>query len=348
MTKIVSPLTTGIGSLPHHNIDSALNFAFQMDIPFLPQIPIRNPWEFMVAQALEGLPGLEVEKSGNVFLDVNVWTGRHYALSDRLSAAYSSSISQNAYESFEPSQATSSSWQPFLWELEERQLFTAKIQITGPITCQWAIQFRNESKRPQGISSQIFQLVLARALAMSRKLKSMEINPVLFIDEPALYSLISTDPMHQLKLQELKLMIQTLRKEGVQVGLHCCSNTDWNSVLALGLDLLSIDIELSLLPLLKNQDSLNSYIQSGGRLSLGVIPTAHAFDSKSFSAQSLLHRIFEIFGNAGMKDVDQVRKILRESLFTPACGLALHRVEDSEDILHALTEFKSYVSSVTH
>ncbi len=53
--------TTGIGSLPHHNIDAALAFSFQATIPFLPQIPIRNPWEYMIAQALEGVPGLEVE-----------------------------------------------------------------------------------------------------------------------------------------------------------------------------------------------------------------------------------------------------------------------------------------------
>jgi hypothetical protein len=52
--------TTGIGSLPHHNIDAALSFSFKTGIPFLPQIPIRNPWEYMIAQALENLPGLQV------------------------------------------------------------------------------------------------------------------------------------------------------------------------------------------------------------------------------------------------------------------------------------------------
>ena len=50
--------TTGIGSLPHHNIDTALEYSFQFGLPFLPQIPIRSPWELMITQALEGLPGL--------------------------------------------------------------------------------------------------------------------------------------------------------------------------------------------------------------------------------------------------------------------------------------------------
>lgn len=36
--------TTAIGSLPHHNVDAALAFSFQLGIPFLPQIPIRNSW----------------------------------------------------------------------------------------------------------------------------------------------------------------------------------------------------------------------------------------------------------------------------------------------------------------
>src|SRR4051812_27742352 len=69
-------LTTGIGSLPHHNVDAALDFSFRHGIPFLPQIPIRNPWEYMIAQALEGIPGLLAEKDGLVVLDADLWNAR--------------------------------------------------------------------------------------------------------------------------------------------------------------------------------------------------------------------------------------------------------------------------------
>src|SRR5215210_6594470 len=74
------PLTTAIGSLPHHNIDSALAFSFQASIPFLPQIPIRNPWEFMIAQALDGMPGLQVDEDGAVSLNYDIWNSRAHSL----------------------------------------------------------------------------------------------------------------------------------------------------------------------------------------------------------------------------------------------------------------------------
>src|SRR6185437_5827442 len=80
--------TTGIGSLPHHNIDSALAFSMRHAIPFLPQIPIRNPWEFMIAQALEDLPGLCVERDGEVSLNPEIWASRASQLDARLERAF--------------------------------------------------------------------------------------------------------------------------------------------------------------------------------------------------------------------------------------------------------------------
>ena len=112
--------TTGIGSLPHHNVDTALEFSFKMGIPFLPQIPIRNPWEFMIAQAIEGLPGLQLEDEGVVSLNVDVWKSQSHFLTQRLNKAFR----EENFEGFEPSAATSSCWQPFLWELRRENPFS--------------------------------------------------------------------------------------------------------------------------------------------------------------------------------------------------------------------------------
>src|SRR5436190_470200 len=80
--------TTGIGSLPHHNVDAAIEFSFQMGIPFLPQIPISNPREFMIAQALDGLPGLTIEKDGSAVLDVTRWASQSKKFDDKLRDAF--------------------------------------------------------------------------------------------------------------------------------------------------------------------------------------------------------------------------------------------------------------------
>lgn len=364
MMTTVNRSTTGIGSLPHHNIDTALAYSFQMGIPFLPQIPIRNPWEFMLAQALEELPGLQAEKDGTVTLDLDIWTSRAKTLTDRLNESFHRGVENpSAFESFEPSAAVSSSWQPFLWELVERKTTLAKIQIAGPITAQWSLRLL-ESARDQNskirkgifaidhfpdLTTQIYQFILARSLAMTRRLQAHGIQPLLYLDEPALYSLSLENPRHVLALQELKLLIQTLRKEGVWVGLHCCSNTVWDALLGpsgLGIHYLSIDTELSLKSLLTVPGhALENFIRSGGRLSLGVIPTTRSSVLHSLQIQDLFAHLLDQFSEKWGNQPQLVKKTLAEAIYTPACGLALHSVSDSELVLEILNEFFDFCDS---
>ena len=331
----LTPTTTGIGSLPHHNIDAALAFSFRTDIPFLPQIPIRNPWEFMIAQALEGMPGLEMDRDGVAQLRVDVWAGRSKAFNERLLAAFASAADPDAFAAFEPSAAASSSWQPFLWELQERKAAFAKVQLAGPLTSQWALRLNDGTstdKHPE-IGAQVFRLVLARALGMCRRLQEGKIQPILFFDEPGLYGLSPANPRHVLGLQELKLTVQMIRKAGVIVGLHCCSNTNWRAVLSLGLDVVSIDTALSLPSLQSEEADLRTFLQNGGRLSLGVVPTARDVEkTHAVSAVELLDELKSVLG----KRLD----LLRSSLLTPACGLALHSPAEAEHILATLLEFR--------
>ncbi|HUP57628.1 MAG TPA: hypothetical protein VM598_09270 [Bdellovibrionota bacterium] len=336
------PSTTCIGSLPHHNVDAALEFSFRTGIPFLPQIPVRNPWEYMLPQALENLPGLLSESDGAIRLNAEVWQSRRSEFEKRLQAAFEKK--GEALEPFEPGPSTSSAWQPFVWELSERKIAIAKVQIAGPLTCQWSLTYAGEASQETKteISAAIFKLVLARSLAMVRRLKSQGIQPILYLDEPALYGLSMANARHAMGLQELRLMVQTLRKEGSVVGLHCCSNTDWSAVLALGVDFLSIDVELSLQSLLERTQALEAHLASGGRLSLGVIPTARSSVLHSLDVAALFAKMLEAFGRSelGAKKPELVRKLLSEAVFTPACGLALHSTADSEIVLGALIEFE--------
>lgn len=346
MMTSVNRSTTGIGSLPHHNVDTALAFSFRMGIPFLPQIPIRNPWEYMIPQALEGLPGLQTEKDGVVTLDVDIWRSRSAAFSERLTEAFSASASDRAsFELFEPSAAISSCWQPFIWELCESRAPMAKIQIAGPMTAQWVLKLSDgESleKNPE-LSTQIYRLVLARSLAMTRRLQTHGVQPLLYLDEPGLYALSSSNPRHVLALQELRLLVQTVRKEGVLVGIHCCSNTDWSAVLGLGLHYLSLDTELSMKNLLANHgDQVEAFLRAGGRFSLGVIPTARSSVPSSLSVHEIFARLLDTFGEHWGAKPELVRRALSQAVYTPACGLALHSVTDSEFVLEALSEFHDY------
>lgn len=337
LEQIPGGLTTGIGSLPHHNIDAALEYAFQYTIPYLPQIPIRNPWEFSIPQGLDGLPGVRVENDGSAFVDKGVWVGLAKAFDEKLANAFERALVPEAFEGFEPSSATSSSWQPFLWELQERAVSIAKVQIIGPLTAQWSLRSTEGERLDQNedISRQIFQLVLARALGMSRRLKSLGVQPLLFLDEPALFVLSEENPLHLLGMQQLRLLIQALQKEGVAVGLHCCSNTQWAAVLGLGMDFLSIDTGLSLGSVLGAKEAVTSFLDKGGRFSLGLVPTTDAGVLGPLAASDILENLTrQMYDGLG----ERAGAVLKTALWTPACGLALHTPKDAQTIFSLLPD----------
>ncbi len=344
MKKVI---TTGIGSLPHHNVDSALEFSFSHELPYLPQIPIRNPWEFMIPQALEGIPGLQADGEGSVSIALDVWAGRLQAFQGRLDLAFSR-VGEDPYalESFEPSPAASSCWQPFLFELEERGIKRAKVQIAGPLTSQWSLRSQDHTSldlHPE-LGTQVFRLVLARALAMARRLRLVGVEPVIFLDEPALFSLDLNQIKHRLAFEELRILVQTLKKESIHVGIHCCSDTDWKAVLSLGINTLSIDAELSLTRLLSQKQALESFLHQGSNLSLGVIPTTGQNRFRVWAEPELLwdaltQKLELALGH------ELTQKMIASSWWSPSCGLALMTPEDAEECRTALKRWSQIVST---
>ena len=54
-------MTTGMGILPHRDIDRALDVAFRVDIPFWPQLPHIHYHEDMYVQFSEHFPGMQID-----------------------------------------------------------------------------------------------------------------------------------------------------------------------------------------------------------------------------------------------------------------------------------------------
>lgn len=54
-TSAISATTTGIGSLPFQSISQAIDYAFDFDMPYLPQLPQYLASESMLTQSLQGL-----------------------------------------------------------------------------------------------------------------------------------------------------------------------------------------------------------------------------------------------------------------------------------------------------
>jgi len=183
-----------------------------------------------------------------------------------------------------------------------------------------------------GLDAAVYRLVLARALAMVKALRRAGTTPLFFLDEPGLYAFERANPRHLLVLQELRLLVVALQREGALVGVHCCGNTDWAALLDSGLDLLSLDVRLSLDAVLEESGAFARFLDSGATLSLGIIPTDLA---STYEVGELVDAV-EVSLKAALPPGYSFSRMGAQVLLTPACGLAMRTVGDAERILEQL------------
>jgi methionine synthase II (cobalamin-independent) len=220
--------------------------------------------------------------------------------------------------------------------VEHRKLALAKAHLAGPFTVSSVARTSEgvSTLEVPGLDQAIYRLVMARSLAMVKALRRANTTPVFFVDEPGLYAFQRTQPRHLLAMQELRLLVLALRNEGALVGIHCCGNTDWAALLDIQPDLLSLDVRLSLDAVLEEKEALTRFLDSGATLSLGIIPT----DLKSTYDVSELAESVEASLKAALPSGRSFTQVLSHVLLTPACGLAMRSVADTERILSELRD----------
>lgn len=319
--------TAAIGSWPHTQLELALQHALTFDIPTLPQLPRGAPAEFMLPEALEGLPGLSYNDDGRTTIDPVAWEKEARALDERIDRALGGDAA--ALESFEPTGAACRAWKPFLWEVEQRKAPFAKAQLAGPLTSLWATNLADGSPAHAhaAIAAQVYRLVLARALAHAKALAATGTTPIIFLDEPGLYAFDKRRPSHVVEFKELDLVARALQQAGALVGVHCCGNTDWASVFALPVDFVSADVRLSLASMLATGGALDTYLARGGWLALGIVPTTLSDATPEDLAATTLATLEE-----------RTKQVLARAILTPACGMAMLSVVDSERIVADLRD----------
>jgi hypothetical protein len=326
--------TTSIGSLPHTQRELAIQRALLLDIPAMPQLPKRDPAEFMIPQSLWGLPGLTFDEQGEAVVDMAVWKMGSHDLATKLRA-----VLEKPGERWEPGREAWSTWREFLWEVGDRKLPYAKVQSAGPLTVRWVtrtLEGEPISAVP-GLGRQALELILARLLSMARYLSDVGAQPIVFLDEPGLFALNPRDPGHRVSLEELRVVIRALRDEGSLVGIHCCSNTQWKAIFEIGCDYLSVDTRMSLESVVGAR-GFDRFISSGAGLSLGIIPTDRDFGS--YSVAQCVSAAFATLGKHEAAGGVPAKQVLAQSIISPACGLGLRTIPESERVFADLGEAK--------
>jgi hypothetical protein len=176
-------LTTAMAVMPHTDINHALEKALSLDIPFWPQLPRVSYYEDMYVQAAEHFPG--------IVLDMEKQTLRFSM--DKFALELEESMSHfDEPEYFDISETYSAVYHKFLaMDLSDRPAIRG--QLEGPIS--FGFNVLDQDDRPilfdDTIRPFLLEFMAKRVNVQLARLKTLNENAFMFIDEPGLQFLFS-------------------------------------------------------------------------------------------------------------------------------------------------------------
>jgi len=332
--------STLIGSLPYGDHQKALSqmLAHTPDIPGWIQLPIR-PEEQMIPQFLGGLPGLRSEDDrrfiavGEAAFDTELLTFyEKYLLATE-------GDGDLAKLGFGLTPETAGGFFALVDYLGAPAVapVAVKGQVTGPIT------FGTGAKDRNGRS--IFYDESARDAAIKRLalnarwqiqiLAAFGYPVIIFIDEPALAGFGSSELISISRediIASLGEVIAAVHAAGGIAGIHVCANTDWDLVLASGVDIVNFDAYLYFDRFILYPDQIKTFIADGGILAWGIVPTGDPEHIARETPGRLADRWRAQAGQVADLEIP-METVIAQSMITPSCGTGSVSIDQAEKVL---------------
>ncbi len=318
------------------------------EIPAWVQFPKRALHENMMIQFTEGLPGL-VEREERIVLDtssasfVDQLTGfydRYLAATDAGDAA--------ALEHFAISEDYAAGFREYLSQLphhiETHDVFMLKGQVTGPFTL--GTNLLDQDGRCSYYDDQLRDVIVKsvelKALWQMSRLRKFGLPLMVFLDEPALlgfgsqtFITISREDV----ITDINAVANSIHKRGGLAGVHCEANTDWSLLMETELDVLDFDAYDHMQSITLYPAELRTFLDRGGWLGWGIIPTLDKEAAASETIPSLMARFDEGVEMLVSKGFDR-ELLMRRALITPSCGAGGVLTEElAERVFDLLKEF---------
>jgi hypothetical protein len=300
-------LTTAMAVMPHVDVDRAIEVALSMDIPFWPQLPRYSYYEDMYVQASEHFPGMVLDMEhkrlgfsmGKFMNEVEETMARlddpgYFDISETYSAVYSRFLSL---------------------DLSGRPAIRG--QLEGPIS--FGFNVKDQDDRPilfdDTVRPLMLEIMARRVNIQLRRLKERNPNAFMYVDEPGLQFLFSAMAGYgdQAAKKDLEYFFSLIERPR---GVHLCGNPDWDFLLELDLDILSLDVYTNGEVFASYAKAVHRFLDRGGVLAWGIVPTnVEPFEREdTASLERRLMNAWERLWNTGV-DRDF---LLSRSLLSPA------------------------------
>ena len=336
-------LATGVGSLPYHDAEEALEIIFKYLplAPFWPQLPCRDIREGMIAQFSEHLPCLKIKDGEFIFDSSNK--------ENELEKFYERVISADS-DYFAISKDYAQGFYKFYQHLENSGIGKAefiKCHITGPFTFCAGI---NDEKGNSLLHDEVFMQVAAKGLAMKAlwqldTLKKFGRKMIVFIDEPYLsavgsaYTPINRDTV----INVLSETAQMIKSQECLLGVHCCGNTDWSMLTDIAdLDIINFDAFNFQERFVLYADDLKRFFEQDKAVCWGIVPTQEA--PAGLTATILTQKIESALSILEKKGIKR-ELLLKNLMLSPSCGLGTLNYQQPAEIFRLLAQTSSLIAA---
>jgi hypothetical protein len=329
MAKMISSphsQATGVGALPHKDPHEACRDVLEIfpAIPYIPTLPDRGQLESIVFNDSEQLPGRMIRDDRLMFDSTTDQTAA-------MEQVYMDYVEKN-FASYPLHENYASAFTEMM-SYDLTTVSILKFQVTGPVT--FGMQVVDADKRPIYYDAQLAD-VLAKMLALKARWCEAEMHhktgvkeTLIVLNEPYLASLgSSVVPVDKETVKSGWEDIASLVEGGL--GIHCCSNTDWEFVLGLNPSVVSIDAYANAKEFLLYADTITGYMERGGVVAWGIVPA----DSRTFASETgeSLHRKYLDIRRELCRHMPE-RLFDAQSLITPSCGIRFADRNSARDIM---------------
>jgi methionine synthase II (cobalamin-independent) len=316
-----------IGSLPlkEHEYANELVLRYSPEIPNWAQLPVHRK-ENMVAQFAAGMPGLKYD-GDKLFVDA-----KNKGFETSLAKFYEEYLAVNEGEKslddsiFALKREDAEGFFVFIENITKKAYrpVALKGQVTGPFTFCTSISDQNKKAifYNEQIRDAAVKLLSLKAAWQVKNLLKINVPVILFVDEPALAGYGSSE-FTSISGQEvvtcLEEVISSVHNAGGLAGIHVCANTDWAVIFDTKTDIINFDSYSYFDRFILYKDKIKKYIESGGIIAWGIVPTAFPEEIEKQNAQNLIEKLLSQIEEVCAFGIEK-EKLLRQSLITPSCG----------------------------
>ncbi|MCG8614631.1 MAG: hypothetical protein MI802_00335 [Desulfobacterales bacterium] len=339
-----------VGSLPmtDHGAAARLVMDHTPDIPLWVQLPLFKA-EGMVDQFLPGLPGLTREG------DKSCLNTEAASFDEEFLAFFEDYLALSEPETdldgsrFAFTEETGKGFAEFIRQVDGsgRDFIALKGQVTGPITFATAVKdqegrdiFYNEQLRDAAVK----RLAL-NAGWQARTFAKRGATPIIFLDEPALAG-FGTSAYITITREDVTASVEEItgfiHREGGLAGVHVCANTEWDMLLDSNIDVISFDAFSYFDKFMLYPEQVKTFIQRGGILALGIVPTAKAEIIAEQSVETLKEKFEDQVSQLTALGLDR-KTVLSQMFITPSCGTGSLDFDSAKRVLELTRDLSAVI-----